>query len=255
MPLEIVTVPCLTDNYAYLAHDDATETTAIIDVPEVLPVLNALRARGWRASHILITHHHDDHIAGVEALAAATGARVFGATADHHRLPPLDEALVEGDSLRIGMDEGHVIAVPGHTLGHIAFHFPASRAVLTADSLMACGCGRLFEGTPAQMWHSLSKLAALPPDTLVYSGHEYTQSNLRFALSVDPQNPALLARAEKVAKLREAQIPSVPVTLAEELATNPFLRAAEPALQRAAGLPDAPPEQVFAALRAMKDRF
>lgn len=255
MPLEIVTVPCLTDNYAYLAHDDATETTAVIDVPEALPVLNALRERGWRASHILITHHHNDHIAGVEALAAASGARIFGAAADRHRLPPLDEALAEGDSLRIGMDEGHVIAVPGHTSGHIAFHFPASRVVFTADSLMSCGCGRLFEGTPAQMWNSLSKLAALPPETLICSGHEYTQSNIRFALAVDPQNVALRARADRVAALRAVLAPTVPVTLAEELATNPFLRADDPALRQAAGLPDAPAAEVFAALRAMKDRF
>lgn len=255
MPLNIVTVPCLADNYAYLAHDDATETTAVIDVPEALPVLNALRARGWRASHILITHHHNDHIAGVEALAAATGARVFGARADAHRLPPLDEPLAEGDSLRIGMDEGRVIAVPGHTTGHIAFHFPASRAVFTADSLMACGCGRLFEGTPAQMWNSLTRLSTLPDETLVCSGHEYTLSNIRFALSVDPGNGALQARAERSAALRAQGAPTVPVTLAEEKATNPFLRAASPALRAATGLPAGDPGEVFAALRAMKDRF
>ena len=255
MPLNIVTVPCLADNYAYLAHDDATETTAVIDVPEALPVLNALRARGWRASHILITHHHNDHIAGVEALAAATGARVFGARADAHRLPPLDEPLDEGDSLRIGMDEGRVIAVPGHTTGHIAFYFPASRAVFTADSLMACGCGRLFEGTPAQMWNSLTKLSMLPDETLVCSGHEYTLSNIRFALSVDPGNGALQARAERSAALRAQGAPTVPVTLAEEKATNPFLRAASPALRTATGLPSGDPGDVFAALRAMKDSF
>jgi hydroxyacylglutathione hydrolase len=255
MPLNIVTVPCLADNYAYLAHDDATETTAVIDVPEALPVLNALRAHGWRASHILITHHHDDHVAGVEALAAATGARVFGARADAHRLPPLDEPLAAGDSLRIGMDEGRVMAVPGHTTGHIAYHFPASRTVFTADSLMSCGCGRLFEGTPAQMWDSLTRLAALPDETLVYSGHEYTLSNIRFALSVDPDNSALQARALRSADLRAKGIPTVPVTLAEEKATNPFLRAASPALRAASGLPDAAPGEVFAALRAMKDRF
>lgn len=241
MPLEIITVPCLSDNYAYLAHDAATETTAVIDVPEAAPVLNALRARGWRASHVLITHHHDDHIAGVEALAAATGARVFGAAADAHRLPPLDEALTEGDVIRIGMDEGHVIAVPGHTSGHIAFHFPQSRAAFTADSLMSAGCGRLFEGTPDQMWDSLSKLMALPADTLICSGHEYTASNIRFALSVDPDNPALQARAARVAAARARNEATVPVLLSEELATNPFLRAKDAA--------------DFARLRALKDRF
>lgn len=255
MPLNIVTVPCLADNYAYLVHDDATETTAVVDVPDVLPVLNALRERGWRASHILITHHHDDHIAGVEALAAASGARVFGAKADAHRLPPLDEALAGGDTIRIGMEEAQVIEVPGHTLGHIAFHFAQSRAVFTADSLMSCGCGRLFEGTPLQMWSSLQTLAALAGDTLVYSGHEYSQSNLRFALAVDPENADLQARAGRVAALRAAGQPTVPVPLAEELATNPFLRADAPALRQATHLPDAPASEIFAALRAMKDRF
>lgn len=255
MPLEIVTVPCLSDNYAYLAHDAATDTTAVIDVPEVLPILNALRDRRWRASHILITHHHSDHIAGVEALAAATGARVIGAAADAHRLPALDEALVAGDIVRIGMDEGHVIDVPGHTIGHIAFHFPASRAVFTADSLMACGCGRLFEGTPAQMWDSLSALAQLPPETLVCSGHEYTQSNIRFALSVDTGNPALQARAARVEVLRAAGLPTVPVPLSEELATNPFLRASDAAMKASLGMAAAPDAEVFARLRGMKDRF
>ena len=241
MPLEIITVPCLSDNYAYLAHDAATETTAVIDVPEATPILNALRARGWRASHVLITHHHDDHIAGVEALAAATGARVFGAAADAHRLPPLDEVLSEGDVIRIGMDEGHVIAVPGHTSGHIAFHFPQSRVAFTADSLMSAGCGRLFEGSPDQMWDSLSKLRALPADTLICSGHEYTASNIRFALSVDPENPALQARAARVAAARARNEATVPVLLSEELATNPFLRAKDAA--------------DFTRLRALKDRF
>ena len=171
MALEIITVPCLKDNYAYLAHDAATGATAVIDVPEAAPILNALRDHGWQASHILITHHHDDHIAGVKALAAATGARVIGAAADAHRLPPLDTAVAEGDTIRIGMDEGRVIDVSGHTIGHIAFHFPASHVVFTADSLMALGCGRIFEGTAPQMWESLMKLAALPPQTLVCSGH------------------------------------------------------------------------------------
>jgi hydroxyacylglutathione hydrolase len=255
MPLEIVTVPCLTDNYAWLAHDAATGATAVIDVPETSPILNALDARGWKASHILITHHHDDHIAGVRALAGATGARVIGAAADAHRLPHLDEALAEGDRVRIGLDEGRVIAVPGHTTGHIAFHFPDSRVVFTADSLMSCGCGRLFEGTPTQMWDSLSKLMRLPPDTLVCSGHEYTQSNLRFAESVDADNAELKDRAARVAAARARGEPTVPTRLSEELATNPFLRAADPAIRRTLRIEGAPDVEVFARLRAMKDRF
>lgn len=255
MPLELATVPCLTDNYAYLAHDAATGATAVIDVPEPTPILNALAARGWRASHILITHHHDDHIAGVAALAAATGARVIGAAADAHRLPPLDEPVAEGDLVRIGLDEGQVIDVPGHTVGHIAFHFPASRLAFTADSLMSAGCGRLFEGTADQMWQSLSKLAALPPATVLCSGHEYTLSNLRFALSVDPDNPALQVRVARSEALRAAGRPTVPVTLAEELATNPFLRAADPGMKARLGMTGAPDAEVFARLRAMKDQF
>lgn len=255
MPLELATVPCLTDNYAYLAHDAATGATAVVDVPEPTPILNALAARGWRASHILITHHHDDHIAGVAALAAATGARVIGAAADAHRLPPLDEPVTEGEPIRIGLDEGRVIDVPGHTVGHIAFHFPASRLAFTADSLMAGGCGRLFEGTADQMWQSLSKLAALPPETILCSGHEYTMSNLRFALSVDPDNPALQARVARCEALRAQGQPTLPVTLVEELATNPFLRATDPGMKARLGMTGAPDAEVFARLRAMKDRF
>jgi hydroxyacylglutathione hydrolase len=255
MPMEIITVPCLTDNYAFIAHDEATGATAVIDVPEAAPILNALRQRGWQASHILITHHHPDHIDGVEALAAATGARVIGAKADAHRLPPLDEQVAEGDVIRIGMDEGHVIDVSGHTLGHIAFHFPASKTVFTADSLMACGCGRLFEGAPALMWESLSKLAALPPDTIVCSGHEYTASNIRFALSVEPGNADLQARARATEAARGAGLFTVPSTLALELATNPFLRAPLASMKAALGMPDASDAAAFTELRARKDRF
>jgi len=255
MPLELVTVPCLADNYAYLIHDGATDATAVIDVPEAPPILNALAARGWRLSHILITHHHSDHIDGVEALAAATGARVIGAAADRHRLPPLDEAVREGDTIRIGMEAGTVIDVPGHTVGHIAFHFPESRLVFTADSLMAFGCGRLFEGTAGQMWDSLSKLAALPPDTLVCSGHEYTASNARFALTIEPGNPDVIARSEAVTAARAAGRATVPSLLSEELATNPFLRARLPAVKGAIGLPQATDAEAFAEIRARKDRF
>ncbi len=255
MPLQIITVPCLKDNYAYLAHDPTTDATAVIDVPEAAPILNALRARGWHASHILVTHHHDDHIAGVEALAAATGARVIGARADTHRLPPLDEAVADGDQVRIGMETGTVLDVPGHTVGHVAYHFPASRVIFTADSLMSCGCGRLFEGTPAQMWQSLSKIASLPPETMICSGHEYTASNIRFALSVDAGNPALQERAERVRSLRDLNEPTVPTPLSEELATNPFLRAADPAIRRHLAMEQASDAVVFATLRALKDRF
>lgn len=255
MPLEIVTVPCLRDNYAFLAHDGVTGETAVVDVPEHGPILAALAGRGWKASVILVTHHHADHIDGVPALVAATGAKVVGAAADAHRLPPLDVRVKEGDRVRVGGEEGTVIDVSGHTVGHIAFHFPASKAVFTADSLMACGCGRVFEGTFPQMWESLSKLAALPPDTAVYSGHEYTASNARFASSIEPGNPDLAARIAAIETARAADRPTVPSLLSLELATNPFLRARLPSVKALVGLPDATDAEAFAEIRQRKDRF
>jgi hydroxyacylglutathione hydrolase len=255
MALELVTIPCLQDNYAYLVHDAASGQTACVDVPDAAPVLAALQDRGWRLADILITHHHADHIQGVDALRAATGAMVLGAAADAHRLPRLDLALTEADSFPIGDEFARVIDVPGHTVGHIAFHFPQSRLAFTADSLMSGGCGRLFEGSPRQMWDSLAKLAALPPETLICSGHEYTASNLRFARTLEPDNPALISRQEHAAVLRGQGRPTVPVSLQVERDTNPFLRARLPALKTAVGLPDAEDVTVFAEIRARKDRF
>ncbi|MDO9527268.1 MAG: hydroxyacylglutathione hydrolase [Gemmobacter sp.] len=253
MQLEILTLPCLKDNYAFLAHDPVTGATACVDVPEAKPILTALRDRGWTLTDIFLTHHHGDHIDGVADLVAATGARVTGAKADAHRLPPLDTAVVEGDTLMIGGVTGRVIDVSGHSVGHIAFAFPG--AVFTGDSLMALGCGRLFEGTPAQMWASLSKLAALPQDTLVCSGHEYTASNARFALTIEPDNPDLISRADRITRDRAQNIPTVPSLLSQELATNPFLRAHLPEIKAAVGMPDAADDAVFAEIRARKDRF
>jgi hydroxyacylglutathione hydrolase len=255
MPLELVTIPCLSDNYAYLIHDAATGETALIDAPEAGSILAALKDRGWTLSQILITHHHSDHIDGVAQLVAATGARVLGAAADVHRLPPLDRVLDEGDFVTVGAETGHVLDVSGHTIGHIAFHFPVSGYVFTADSLMAGGCGRLFEGTPPQMWDSLTKLAALPPETLVCSGHEYTTGNIRFALSLEPANKALILRSERVTAARGEDRPTVPSLLSEELATNPFLRAGLPELKAAIGMPTASDAEAFAEIRARKDRF
>jgi len=255
MALELVTIPCLQDNYAYLLHDPATRQTAVVDVPEVAPILKELVRREWLLTSIFLTHHHDDHIQGVDELRTTTGARVWGADADRHRLPRLDWSLWEGDEVQVGRARGSVIDVPGHTRGHIAFHFPASGHAFTGDSLMSGGCGRLFEGTPAEMWSSLQKLAALPPETLICSGHEYTASNLRFAATIEPGNPALAARIATVAEARAAGRPTVLVALAEELATNPMLRAALPAVKAALGLPDAPDAVAFAEVRARKDRF
>jgi hydroxyacylglutathione hydrolase len=255
MPLDLVTIPCLSDNYAYLIHDAASGQTAVIDVPDATPILAALDARGWRLTDILITHHHDDHIQGVDALRARTGAMVLGAAADAHRLPKLDFALDENTTFSIGHEHARVIDVPGHTIGHIAFHFPESRLLFTADSLMAGGCGRLFEGTPAQMHASLAKLAVLPPDTLISSGHEYTASNLRFALTLEPGNPGLISRQAEVAAHRARGTSTVPVPLHVELETNPYLRVHLPALKASVGLPDADDVTVFAEIRARKDKF
>lgn len=255
MPLEILTIPCLSDNYAFIAHDAASGETALVDVPEAAPILAALKQRGWSLSHVLLTHHHADHVQGLGDILSEHRARVVGAAADAHRLPPLDLAVAEGDAVHVGTEEGRVLDVSGHTVGHIGFHFPESKAVFTADSLMALGCGRLFEGTAAQMWDSLSKLAALPADTVVYSGHEYTQSNGAFAQTVDGGNPELAARIEHIAKARARSEPTVPSMLSLELATNPFLRATDPAVQENVGMPGGDPVSVFAEIRARKDRF
>ncbi|WP_323780784.1 hydroxyacylglutathione hydrolase [Thalassovita sp.] len=255
MPLELVTVPCLKDNYAYLVHDADTGETALIDVPEAEPIANALNGKGWTLSHVLLTHHHWDHIDGLAALLKDHPAKVIGAAADAHRLPPLDLAVAEGDTLRIGGEPVQVIDVSGHTIGHIAFHFPDSKLAFTADSLMALGCGRLFEGTPEQMFDSLSKLASLPADTVICSGHEYTESNGKFALTIDPDNPALMSRMRQVQTAREQGEATVPSMLSEELATNPFLRCNDPGIKASVGMIDAQPSTVFAEIRKRKDNF
>lgn len=255
MPIEIITVPCLSDNYAYLVRDAATGTVVLVDAPEAAPIEAALDARGWSLDSILITHHHDDHIAGVDRLRERFGATVTGAAADRHRLPRLDVEVAEGDVTGTGALAAQVIDVPGHTRGHIAYYMADAKALFSADSLMTMGCGRLFEGTPAEMWSSLSKMAALPDDTQVYSGHEYTAANMRFALDLDPDDPALRARAAEVEQLRGEDRPTTPASLAAELATNPFLRAGDPGLRKRLGLEHASDAEVFAAIRKRKDDF
>lgn len=255
MAIELVTIPCLKDNYAYLLHEVESGRTALVDAPEAAPILAALKARGWTLSEILITHHHGDHIDGVAEIVDMTGAEVIGAAADAHRLPKLDRAVSEGDRVTVGGEVGHVLDVSGHTLGHIAFVFPDAGLAFTADSLMAGGCGRLFEGAPSVMWKSLSKLAALPGETLICSGHEYTASNLRFAATIEPDNAALQARIAKVAAAREKGEATVPSLLSEELATNPFLRAGLDHVKALVGMPGAGDAEVFAEIRARKDKF
>lgn len=255
MPQTVVTIPCLADNYAFLIHDAASGDTALVDAPEPAPILDELDRRGWTLTHVLLTHHHWDHVDGLAGILEKHPAKVVGATADAERLPPLDISVSEGDTVTIGGEAVQIIDVSGHTMGHIAFYFPDSGIVFTADSLMALGCGRLFEGPPEVMFDSLAKLAALPADTIVCSGHEYTESNAKFAITVDPDNAALKSRMEQIRADRAKGIPTVPSRLSDELATNPFLRGHDPAVQAAVGLSGASSVEVFAEIRRRKDSF
>ncbi len=227
MPVSVTAIPCLSDNYAWMLRDAATGTVAVCDPGEAGPAIAALEAAGGRCDLILLTHHHGDHIDGVEAVRARFGARVVGAAADAHRLPKLDQALKPGERVSIGATEGVVIDTPGHTVGHIAFHFPEGAVLLCGDTLFSLGCGRLLEGTAEQMFYSLRALAALPVATLVCCGHEYTESNARFALTVEPENAMLQARAEEVKAQRAAGQATVPTTIGQEREENPFLRAGD----------------------------
>lgn len=251
MAIDVQIIPCRSDNYGYLLHETEADAWAVVDAPEAQPLIDAIEAAGGRLDLILLTHHHGDHVEAVAPLVARYGAKVVGAAADARRLPKLDRAVVEGDSVAFGAAEAAVLEVYGHTLGHIAYHFAGAKLAFTADSLMALGCGRLFEGTAAQMWDSLTKLSALPDDTLVHSGHDYFDANARFALSVDADNPALKARIAR----KQAGEAVMPVALGEEKATNPFLRAAAPEVKAAVGLPGADDAAVFAEVRRRKDSF
>lgn len=234
-------IPILSDNYAWLLQDSATGYTAIVDPAEEVPVVAAIQAAGGRLDAILLTHHHDDHIASVEPIRQRYHASVIGAAADSHRLPPLDQAVREGDVVAIGSAGARVIDTPGHTVGHIAYFVEDGAVLLCGDTLFSLGCGRLLEGTPADMFASLRKLAALPGDSLVCCGHEYTLSNARFAVTEEPNNAALAARAAEVTRLRHDGRPTIPSKLAAELAENPFLHAVD---ARALG-----------AMRTRKDHF
>lgn len=255
MPLQIITIPCLSDNYAYLLRETDTGQVALVDVPEAAPVLGALKDMEWPLHQILITHHHADHIDGLDEVRAATGAKVYGAAADKHRLPALDFALSEGDSIKLGNETCDVIDVSGHTVGHIAFLFKGAEAVFSADSLMALGCGRVFEGDFAMMWNTLLKFKALPDETLVYSGHEYTLSNAKFALTIEPDNADLQARLEDIETKRTKSIPTVPASIGLEKSTNPFIRADLPEIKALMGMQEASDADVFGEIRTRKDNF
>jgi hydroxyacylglutathione hydrolase len=241
MPLSIRAVPCLSDNYCWLLRDEATGAVAVCDPGEAGPAAAALREGGGRLDLILLTHHHGDHVAGVRELKAEFGGKVVGNEADARRLPPLDAAVRPGGTVELGESRAEVIDTPGHTRGHVAFNFPGSDVLLCGDTLFSLGCGRLLEGTAEEMFRSLRALDALPGETLVCCGHEYTESNARFALSVDGGNAALRAMAEAAAALRRDGKPTVPTTLAREREANPFLRA--------------PTAARLAELRAAKDNF
>lgn len=254
--LDVVLVPALGDNYIYLLREPASDTVAVVDPGDADPVLAELDRRGWALDLIINTHHHGDHVAGNAALKQRFGAPVVGPRADADRIGGLDRGVGEGDTIRVGDQTGTVIETPGHTSGHIAVHFAESRALFCGDTLFAMGCGRLFEGTPAQMWASLLKLRALPGETRIYCGHEYTQKNAQFALTMEPDNAMLKNRAERVDRLRAEGAPTIPSLLAEELETNPFLRADRPELRHAVGLGEgADAIAVFAEVRAGRNRF
>lgn len=251
--IEVHQFPCLSDNYGYLVHDSASGETVCIDTPDAQVYLDQAAQRGWRITQIWNTHWHADHAGGNEAIKAATGCTITAPALDAAKIAGVDRVVEGGDTVALGAFGGAVIAVGGHTLGHVAYHLPSAGLAFVGDSLFALGCGRMFEGTPVQFWDSLTRLKALPGETQIFCAHEYTASNARFALHADPDNAALAAYAQDVSARRQQGLPTVPTVLERELATNPFLRADNPALQARWGAGDA--VATFAALRAAKDGF
>jgi hydroxyacylglutathione hydrolase len=248
-------IPVLSDNYVYLIHEPITGATAAVDPAEAQPVLEVLATQGWTLSLILNTHHHWDHVGGNLALKKETGCMIVGSGRDRDRIPGIDRTVKEGEAVRLGRSESRVLDVPGHTSGHVAYWFAEDDALFCGDTLFAMGCGRLLEGSARELWASLRKLRQLPITTRIFCAHEYTQTNGRFALTVEPHNEALLARMQRVDELRRCQQATVPSTLAEELATNPFLRADLSSVRSTLGMESANEVAVFAEIRRRKDSF
>jgi len=255
MTAETYLFSCLQDNYGVLVHDRATGATAAIDAPESAAVEAALRQTGWKLSNILVTHHHHDHTGGIADLKARHQCRVVGPRNEANRIPMLDETVGEGDTVRVGKLGARVIETPGHTAGHISYWFEPDCLAFVGDTLFSIGCGRVIEGTPDMMWRSLLKLRALPGGTRLYCGHEYTQANIRFAQTIEPDNLALIARAAEASEQVRQHKPTIPTTLDAEKAANPFLRADLAEVAAAVGLAGKPAAEVFAEIRGRKNRF
>jgi hydroxyacylglutathione hydrolase len=250
--LEIHQFPCLSDNYGFLVHDPVSKETTCIDTPDGDAYLREAAAKGWQITQIWNTHWHPDHAGGNAAVKAATGCTIV-APAEVERISPIDRVVVDGDTVTLGDHVARVFDVGGHTNGHIAYHLAEDGVAFVGDSLFALGCGRMFEGTPEQFWASLERIKALPPETMLYCAHEYTQSNAKFALHADPDNAELQSYVAEIDERRARREPTVPTKLARELATNPFLRADNDALRARWGGDAA--HETFAALRAAKDNF
>jgi hydroxyacylglutathione hydrolase len=252
--LEFHQFPCLKDNYGVLVHDAEAGITASIDAPEASAVRAALSAKGWRLTHILSTHHHGDHVGANLELKAETGCTIVGPRAEATRIPGLDVAVGAGDKVQLGSHEAIVLETPGHTAGHITYWIQSANVAFAGDTLFAMGCGRVFEGTPEMMWHSLQKIARLPPETMIYAGHEYTLANARFAMTIEPENAALQARLREVEALRADGKPTLPTPLVRELQTNVFLRPQSLAIRARLGLGASADWRVFAEIRERKNK-
>jgi hydroxyacylglutathione hydrolase len=255
MPAQIRLFRCLSDNFGVLLHDSGSGATASIDAPEAGPVEAALKETGWKLTDILVTHHHHDHTGGIDALKRKHGCRVVAPAGEAATIPSVDETVREGGTVKIGGLAANVIETPGHTLGHIAYWFHADRLAFVGDTLFSIGCGRVIEGTPAQMWDSLKKLRDLPDETEIYCGHEYTLSNIKFALTIEPDNSVLAAREAQAKQQVQAGKPTIPVTIGDEKLANPFLRADRADVAAGIGMAGKPAADVFAEIRARKNKF